>query len=90
MRINWAEALSLLDHFGHFDVPIFDDKAQVFDPRFLILRSSMLKPRLYYNIPLVHFQYMYIYICIYILFFIYVYLYIIFYSFYFLYRYLFI
>ena len=42
------------DHFGHFDVPIFDAEAQVFDRRSSIsdaeaatldIRSSMLKPR---------------------------------------------
>ena len=49
-----AKALSLLDHFGHFDVPLFDAKAQVFDPRSSIrtfdaeapaldTRSAMLK-----------------------------------------------
>ena len=31
-RKDGAKDPSLLDHFGHFDVPIFDAKAQVFDP----------------------------------------------------------
>ena len=31
---NGDKARSLLDHFGHFDVTIFDIKAQIFDPRF--------------------------------------------------------
>ena len=36
---------SLLDNFDHFDIPIFDAKAQVFNPRSWILRALMLKPR---------------------------------------------
>ena len=44
-RKDEARASSVLDRFGHFDVPIFDAKAQVFDPRFFIFRSLMLKPR---------------------------------------------
>ena len=31
-RRDGAKALSLLDHFGHFDVSIFDAEAQVFGP----------------------------------------------------------
>ena len=45
MRKDGAKAPSLLDHFGHSDVPIFDAKAQVFDPLSRILRTLMLKPR---------------------------------------------
>ena len=55
-RKDGAKGASLLDDFGHFYVPIFVAKAQVFDPRALILlyagaqisniRSQMLKPRL--------------------------------------------
>ena len=33
-RKDGAKVPSLVDHFGSFDVPIFDAKAQVFDPRF--------------------------------------------------------
>ena len=44
-RKDEAETQSLLDHFGHFDASISDAKAQVIDPRSLILRSLMLKPR---------------------------------------------
>ena len=44
-RIDGANALSLLDRFGHVDVQIFDTKVQVFDARFVIIRSLMLKPR---------------------------------------------
>ena len=44
-RKDGAKTPSLLDHFGHFDVPVLDAKAHVFDPRLVILRSAMLKPR---------------------------------------------
>ena len=40
-----SQASSLLDRIGHFDVPIFDAKAQVLDSRSLILRSLLLKSR---------------------------------------------
>ena len=47
-RKHEAKASSLLDHLGHlghFDVPIFDAEAQVFDARSFILRSLMLSSR---------------------------------------------
>ena len=39
-----AKASSLLDRFGHFGVPFFDAKAQIFD-----IRAPMLKDR--FSIP---------------------------------------
>ena len=43
-RKDGARAPSLLDNFGHFDVPNFDANAQGFDRPSLFLRSLMLKP----------------------------------------------
>ena len=55
-RKDAAQAPSLLDPFGHFDVPTFDAKAQVFDPW-----CSILSNPLYLYLDL-YILYVYIYI----------------------------